>query len=119
MLHIMSMLNVFYKNYVCKGEVNAAGAHLKQVFGQEPRDVAAKARWGVVKAWQQNYKVAVNYLSVVAEKDPETLDFLINLMQSAQRKRLAQVITSRVCIDMLSTDKLHCQKKIQYNSLTN
>jgi len=78
--------------------VNAAGAHLKQVFGQEPRDVAAKARWGVVKAWQQNYEVATNYLSVVAEKDPATLDFLISLMQSAQRKRLAQVITSHVCL---------------------
>lgn len=68
------------------------------MFGQEPRDVAAKARWGVVKAWQQNYKVATNYLSVVAEKDPATLDFLISLMQSAQRKRLAQVITSHVCV---------------------
>lgn len=103
--------------------MNAAGAHLKQVFGQEPRDVAAKARWGVVKAWQQSYKVAANYLSVVAEKDPATLDFLINLMQSAQRKRLAQVITIHVCvcvcIDMFSTNRLHCQKKIQYSSLTN
>ncbi len=79
--------------YVCEGEVNAAGAHLKKVFGPEPRDAAAKARWGVVKAWQQNYKVAANYLSVVAEKEPATLDFLITLLQSAQRKRLAQVLS--------------------------
>ncbi|XDV45897.1 hypothetical protein PO909_013908 [Leuciscus waleckii] len=81
-----------------KGEVNAAGAHLKQVFGQEPRDVAAKARWGVVKAWEQKYKVATNYLSVVAEKDPATLDFLISLMQSAQRKRLAQAASQQAAI---------------------
>ncbi|XP_067303385.1 tetratricopeptide repeat protein 34 [Pseudorasbora parva] len=81
-----------------KGDVNAAGAHLKQVFGQEPRDAAAKARWGVVKAWQQNYKVAANFLSVVAEKDTATLDFLISLMQSAQRKRLAQVASQQASI---------------------
>ncbi|XP_073678775.1 uncharacterized protein ttc34 [Garra rufa] len=80
---------------VCEGEVNAAGAHLKQVFGQEPRDAAAKARWGVVKAWQQNYKVAANYLSVVAEKEPATLDFLITLLQPAQRKRLAQAASQQ------------------------
>ncbi|RXN02658.1 tetratricopeptide repeat 34 [Labeo rohita] len=80
---------------MASGEVNAAGAHLKQVFGQEPRDAAAKARWGVVNAWQQNYKVAANYLSVVAEKEPESLDFLITLLQSAQRKRLAQAASQQ------------------------
>lgn len=74
--------------------MNAAGAHLKQVFGQEPRDATAKARWGVVKAWHQNYTLAVNYLSELAEKEPVTLDFLIGLLQPSQRKRIAQVITS-------------------------
>uniref|UniRef100_A0A672M1Z7 Tetratricopeptide repeat domain 34 n=1 Tax=Sinocyclocheilus grahami TaxID=75366 RepID=A0A672M1Z7_SINGR len=76
-------------------KVNAAGAHLKQVFGQEPRDAAAKARWGVVKAWQQTYKVAANYLSVVAEKEPATLDFLITLLQSVKKKRLAQAASQQ------------------------
>lgn len=83
---------------VCQGEVNAAGAHLKQVFGLEPRDATAKARWGVVKAWQQNYKLAANYLSEVAEKEPATLDFLIALLQSSQRKRVAQVVIYVFCI---------------------
>ncbi|ROL46122.1 Tetratricopeptide repeat protein 34 [Anabarilius grahami] len=89
---------LYIDTLLAKGEVNAAGAHLKQVFGQEPRDVAAKARWGVVKAWQQSYKVASNYLSVVAEKDPATLDFLINLVQSAQRKRLAQAASQQASV---------------------
>uniref|UniRef100_A0A8C1J7K8 Tetratricopeptide repeat domain 34 n=1 Tax=Cyprinus carpio TaxID=7962 RepID=A0A8C1J7K8_CYPCA len=91
---------LYIDTLLAKGEVNAAGAHLKQVFGQEPRDTAAKARWGVVKAWQQNYKVAANYLSVVAEKEQATLDFLITLLQSVQRKRLAQAASqqaSSVC----------------------
>ncbi|XP_050951696.1 tetratricopeptide repeat protein 34 [Labeo rohita] len=86
---------LYIDTLLAKGEVNAAGAHLKQVFGQEPRDAAAKARWGVVNAWQQNYKVAANYLSVVAEKEPESLDFLITLLQSAQRKRLAQAASQQ------------------------
>uniref|UniRef100_A0A8C2IZL5 Tetratricopeptide repeat domain 34 n=1 Tax=Cyprinus carpio TaxID=7962 RepID=A0A8C2IZL5_CYPCA len=92
---------LYIDTLLTKGEVNAAGAHLKQVFGQEPRDAAAKARWGVVKAWQQNYKVAANYLSVVAEKEQATLDFLITLLQSVQRKRLAQVITKKKKKDII------------------
>ncbi|KAL1249917.1 hypothetical protein QQF64_020922 [Cirrhinus molitorella] len=86
---------LYIDTLLAKGEVNAAGAHLKQVFGQEPRDAAAKARWGVVKAWQQNYKVAANYLSVVAEKEPATLDFLVTILQAAQRKRLAQAASQQ------------------------
>lgn len=74
--------------------MNAAGGHLKQVFGQEPREATAKARWGVVKAWHQDYTMAADYLSEVAEKEPATLDFLIGLMQMSQRKRVAEVITS-------------------------
>ncbi|XP_073794942.1 tetratricopeptide repeat protein 34 isoform X1 [Danio rerio] len=86
---------LYIDTLLAKGDVNAAGAHLKQVFGQEPRDAAAKARWGIVKAWQQNYKVSASYLSVVAEKEPATLDFLISLLQSAQRKRLAQAASQQ------------------------
>ncbi|XP_042607027.1 tetratricopeptide repeat protein 34 [Cyprinus carpio] len=86
---------LYIDTLLAKGEVNVAGAHLKQVFGQEPRDAAAKARWGVVKVWQQSYKVAANYLSVVSEKEPATLDFLITLLQSAQRKRLAQAASQQ------------------------
>uniref|UniRef100_A0A8C2B6B2 Tetratricopeptide repeat domain 34 n=1 Tax=Cyprinus carpio TaxID=7962 RepID=A0A8C2B6B2_CYPCA len=86
---------LYIDTLLAKGEVNAAGAHLKQVFGQEPRDTTAKARWGVGKAWQQNYKVAANYLSVVSEKEQTTLDFLITLLQSVQRKRLAQAASQQ------------------------
>ncbi|XP_051947892.1 uncharacterized protein ttc34 isoform X2 [Xyrauchen texanus] len=86
---------LYIDTLLAKGEVNAAGAHLKQVFGQEPRDATAKARWGVVNAWQQNYSVAANYLSAVAEKEPATLDFLICFLQSSQRKRLAQAASQQ------------------------
>ncbi|XP_065142025.1 tetratricopeptide repeat protein 34 [Paramisgurnus dabryanus] len=82
---------LYIDTLLAKGELNAAGAHLKQVFGLEPRDATAKARWGVVKTWHQNYKLAANYLSEVAEKEPATLDFLVALLQSSQRKRVAQV----------------------------
>ncbi|KAA0707038.1 Tetratricopeptide repeat protein 34 [Triplophysa tibetana] len=86
---------LYIDTLLAKGEVNAAGGHLKQVFGQEPREATAKARWGVVKAWHQNYTLAANYLSEVAEKEPATLDFLIGLMQMSQRKRVAEVASKQ------------------------
>lgn len=62
-----------------------------QVFGQEPRDAAAQARWGVVESWKKNYRSAVKCLSVVSEKDPLVLDFLLTLIQPQQKIHLAQV----------------------------
>lgn len=73
------------------GEVKAAGAHLCQVFGQEPRDAVAQARVGVVEAWQQNYRSAACRLSKLTEKDSSNLDLLLALIPLNQRKRVAQV----------------------------
>lgn len=75
------------------GEAKAAGAHLCQVFGQEPRDAAAQARVGVVEALNQNYCSAARRLSKVAEKDSSSLDFLLTLIPISQRKATAQVST--------------------------
>lgn len=84
------------KAFVCvfvnvSGDLKAAGTHLLQVFGQEPRDAAAQARWGVVESWKKNYRSAVKCLSVVSEKDPSLLDFLLTLIQPQHKTRLAQV----------------------------
>lgn len=73
------------------GEVEAAAAHLCQVFGQEPRDAVAQARLGVVEAWKQNYCNAACRLSKLTEKDSSSLDFLLALMPVSQRKHTAQV----------------------------
>lgn len=75
------------------GEVQAAGAHLCQVFGQEPRDAAAQARVGVVEALRQKYCSAARRLSRLAEKDSPGLDFLLRLIPLSQKKPLAQVST--------------------------
>ncbi|KAE8293306.1 Tetratricopeptide repeat protein 34 [Larimichthys crocea] len=75
---------------LAKGEVKAAGAHLCQVFGQEPRDAVAQARVGVVEAWQQNYRSAARRLSKLTEKDSSSLDFLLALIPFNQRKHMAQ-----------------------------
>nr|XP_019944385.1 PREDICTED: tetratricopeptide repeat protein 34 [Paralichthys olivaceus] len=75
---------------LAKGEVKAAGAHLCQVFGQEPRDATAQARVGVVEAWQQSYRSAAFRLSKLTEKDPSSLDFLLALIPFNQRKHMAQ-----------------------------
>ncbi|XP_044207984.1 uncharacterized protein ttc34 [Thunnus albacares] len=75
---------------LAKGELKAAGAHLSQVFGQEPRDAVAQARLGVVEAWQQNYCSAARRLSKLTEKDPSSLDFLLDLIPFNQRKHMAQ-----------------------------
>ncbi|KAK1801763.1 hypothetical protein P4O66_022410, partial [Electrophorus voltai] len=82
---------LYVDTLLARGEVKAAGAHLRQLFGQDPRNVAAKARWGVVESWQQNYTVAAKCLSGVSEKEPSVLDFLLTLIKPLQRSRLAQV----------------------------
>uniref|UniRef100_A0A665T937 Tetratricopeptide repeat domain 34 n=1 Tax=Echeneis naucrates TaxID=173247 RepID=A0A665T937_ECHNA len=71
-----------------KGKMEAA--HLRQVFGQEPRDAVVQARVGVVEAWQQSYCSAARRLSKLAEKDAASLDFLLALIPFSQRKRMAQ-----------------------------
>ncbi|KAM9445362.1 tetratricopeptide repeat protein 34 [Clarias gariepinus] len=73
-----------------RGDLKAAGAHLLQVFGQEPRDASAQARWGVVEGRKKNYKSAVKCLSAVTEKDPSVLDFLLTLIKPQQKTQLAQ-----------------------------
>ncbi|XP_024239544.1 uncharacterized protein ttc34 isoform X1 [Oncorhynchus tshawytscha] len=75
---------------LAKGEVKSAGAHLAQVFGQDPREAAAQARVGVVEAWQQNYCGGGARLSKLTEKEPSTLDFLLTLIPPIHRKRMAQ-----------------------------
>ncbi|XP_072553272.1 tetratricopeptide repeat protein 34 [Salminus brasiliensis] len=81
---------LYIDTLLARGEVKAAGMHLRQVFGQEPRDAAAQARWGVVESSQQSYRLAAKCLSVLSEKDPSALDFLLALIQPQQKKRLAQ-----------------------------
>lgn len=73
------------------GDVQAAGAHLQQVFGQEPREASAQARWAVVEVWGKNFRGAAQRLVKVAEREPSTLDFLLQLISPTHRKRLAQV----------------------------
>lgn len=73
------------------GEDKAAGAHLRQVFGQEPRDAVAQARVGVVEAAQHNYGAAARRLSRLAEKDAPTLDWVLTLIPPSQRKAAALV----------------------------
>ncbi|XP_039903772.1 tetratricopeptide repeat protein 34 [Simochromis diagramma] len=75
---------------LAKGEVKSAGAHLCQVFGQEPRDAVAQARVGVVDAWQKKYCSAARRLSKLAEKDSSYFDFLLALIPFNQRKCMAQ-----------------------------
>ncbi|XP_031700688.1 uncharacterized protein ttc34 [Anarrhichthys ocellatus] len=81
---------LYVDTLIAKGEVKAAGAHLCQVFGQEPRDAVAQARVGVVEAWQQNYRSAARRLSKLTEKDSSSLVFLLALIPINQRKRMAQ-----------------------------
>ncbi|XP_054651459.1 uncharacterized protein ttc34 isoform X1 [Dunckerocampus dactyliophorus] len=75
---------------LAKGEVEAAGAHLSQVFGQEPRDAAAQARLGVVEAWQRKSCSAARRLSILAEEEMSCLDLLLALIPLHQRKCIAQ-----------------------------
>ncbi|KAG5838650.1 hypothetical protein ANANG_G00225850 [Anguilla anguilla] len=81
---------LYVDTLLAKGAVKAAAAHLGQVFGQEPREAAAQARWGVVESWQQNFGAAGRRLSRIAERDSSTLDFLLDLITSAHRGLLAQ-----------------------------
>lgn len=73
------------------GEDKAAGAHLRQVFGQEPRDAAAQARVGVAEAAQHNYEAAARRLSRLAEKDASSLETLLTLIPPSRRRAVALV----------------------------
>ncbi|XP_077442135.1 uncharacterized protein ttc34 [Vanacampus margaritifer] len=75
---------------LAKGEVKAAGAHLSQVFSQEPRDAAAQARAGVMESWQHKYCSAARRLCKLAEKEPSCLDLLLSLIPPNQRKHVAK-----------------------------
>ncbi|XP_062872103.1 tetratricopeptide repeat protein 34 [Trichomycterus rosablanca] len=75
---------------LARGDIKTAGAHLRDLFGQEPRDAAAQARCGVVESWKKNFRSAAKCLSGVSEKDQSVLDFLLALIQPQQRKHLAQ-----------------------------
>ncbi|CAJ1085469.1 uncharacterized protein ttc34 [Xyrichtys novacula] len=86
---------LYVDTLLAKGEVKAAGAHLCQVFGQEPRDAVAQARLGVVEAWQQNYCSAAHRLSKLTEKESSCLDFLLALIPVSQRKRTAQAAAQK------------------------
>ncbi|CAL8251368.1 unnamed protein product [Arctogadus glacialis] len=81
---------LYVDTLLAKGEVKAAGAHLSQVFGQEPREAVAQARLGVVEAWQQDYQGAAQRLSGLAEKDPSILGFLLSLLPLSHRRRVTQ-----------------------------
>ncbi|XP_026187374.1 tetratricopeptide repeat protein 34 [Mastacembelus armatus] len=81
---------LYVDTLLAKGEVKAAGAHLCQVFGLEPRDAVAQARLGVVEAWQQNCRSAARRLSKLTGKDPSSLDFLLAMIPFNQRKCVAQ-----------------------------
>ncbi|KAG7279895.1 hypothetical protein CRUP_016222 [Coryphaenoides rupestris] len=74
-----------------EGEVKAAGAHLSQVFGQEPREAVAQARVGVVEAWLQGYQGAARRLSRLAERDPASLGFLLSLVPLGRRSAHLQL----------------------------
>ncbi|XP_029974085.1 tetratricopeptide repeat protein 34 [Salarias fasciatus] len=75
---------------LAKGDVKAAGAHLCQIFGQDPRDAVAQARLGVVEAWQKNYCSAARRLSKLTEKDSSSLGFLLALIPFNHKKCMAQ-----------------------------
>lgn len=77
--------------YTALGEDEAAGAHLRQVFGQEPRDAAAQARVGAVEAAQHSYDTAARRLSRLAERDAPTLDWVLSLIPPGQRNAAALV----------------------------
>lgn len=106
------MLLLYSNPYSCcygpsaPGEVKAAGAHLCQVFGQEPRDAVAQARVGVVEAWQQNYRSAARRLSKLTEKDSSSLDFLLALIPFNQRKHMAQVGLLTEILDSVQNEQL-------------
>uniref|UniRef100_W5M9L1 Tetratricopeptide repeat domain 34 n=1 Tax=Lepisosteus oculatus TaxID=7918 RepID=W5M9L1_LEPOC len=84
---------LYIDTLLARGALEAAGAHLRQIFGQEPREAVAQARWGVVEAWQRNAMGAARGLSEIAEREASTLSFLLTLLSAQHRKHLAQVLT--------------------------
>jgi len=106
--NIHSNPHSYYSCQCASGEVQAAGTHLCQVFGQEPRDAVAQARVGMVEAWQQNYRSAARRLSKLIEKESSSLDFLLALIPFNQRKCIAQVSRCAGILDSVRNGQ-HCK----------
>ncbi|XP_077370747.1 uncharacterized protein ttc34 isoform X2 [Festucalex cinctus] len=100
---------------LAKGEVEAAGAHLSQVFNQEPRDAAAQGRAGVMEAWKHNYCSAARRLSKLTEKEPSHLDLLLALIPPNQRKHVAKVKLMFLVGQWKSISSMNVQSLLKYH----
>ncbi|XP_066547260.1 uncharacterized protein ttc34 [Amia ocellicauda] len=81
---------LYVDTLLAKGAMKPATAHLRQVFGQEPREAEPRARWGLVEMWRRNPAGAARGLSQIAQTEPSSLNFLLSLLSPAHRKHLAQ-----------------------------
>ncbi|GCB65451.1 hypothetical protein scyTo_0009960 [Scyliorhinus torazame] len=87
-----STCNILYVDIlIAKGMYDDAMKHLQEIFGQVPNDVAAMARYGLIQMKRKHVQLAVQNLSILAEKDNKDLEFLLQFLDNKSRHHVAQV----------------------------
>uniref|UniRef100_UPI00398F545B tetratricopeptide repeat protein 34 n=1 Tax=Pristiophorus japonicus TaxID=55135 RepID=UPI00398F545B len=80
---------------IAKEMYDDALKHLQENFGQVPNDLAATARYGLIQMKRRNALLAVQNLSVLAEKDNKDLEFLLQFLDNKPRHHMAQVASQK------------------------
>nr|XP_025041252.1 tetratricopeptide repeat protein 34 [Pelodiscus sinensis] len=96
------------------GRSEEALRHLQKSFGQASADRSASARLAVLQLRRRNMLPTAHTLSILAEKDPGELGFLMNFLDTKQRQNLFQVAAQEG--NSLMKDR-HYEKALNYYSL--
>ncbi|XP_078095863.1 tetratricopeptide repeat protein 34 [Mustelus asterias] len=76
---------------IAKEMYDDALKHLQDIFGKVPNNVAATARYGLIQMKRKNVQLAVQNLSILAEKDNKDLEFVLQFLDNKSRHHVAQV----------------------------
>ncbi|XP_067826370.1 tetratricopeptide repeat protein 34 [Heptranchias perlo] len=83
---------------IAKEMYDDALKHLEEIFRKVPNDVAAKARYGLIQMKRRNTQLAVQNLSMLAEKDNKDLEFLLLFLDSKSCHHVVQVASQEASI---------------------
>ncbi|XP_051895462.1 tetratricopeptide repeat protein 34-like [Pristis pectinata] len=76
---------------IAKEMYDDALKHLQENFEQPPNDVAAVSRYALIQMKMKNAQLAVENLSILAEKDNKDLEFLLKFLDNKQLQTVVKI----------------------------
>ncbi|XP_078281559.1 tetratricopeptide repeat protein 34 [Rhinoraja longicauda] len=76
---------------IAKEMYDDALKHLQENFGQPLNDEAAMSRHGLIQMKMKNAQLAIQNLSILAEKDNKALEFLLKFLDNKQLHTVVQI----------------------------